>query len=153
MATTADILSGQVTTAEYAVQEVFYAVHRKIGSGNKDPRTLRVKYRLGFNHFQSEWICFEHTGRARKKAEAWWRRRSNAPVPESAEEAVRLTNGRALCQTTAITVRRVGKDGYDRIIGYVLGAKPPWREPGWDGDESEQVDPVYTYANKGKTAH
>jgi DNA repair protein RadD len=145
-------LSGQVQTTEYAVKEVYYAVHRKLGSSDKDQRTLRVKYLLEFNNDQSEWICFEHTGRARKKAEAWWRRRSNAPVPESAEEAARLANGSALCRTTAITVRRAGKDGYDRIIGYVLGAKPPWRESGWDEDESEQVDPVYTYANEGKTA-
>jgi DNA repair protein RadD len=145
-------LSDKVRKTDHAVVEVSYSVHRKLGSGDMDPRTLRVTYLLESGIEQSEWICFEHTGSARKRAEAWWRRRSNALVPGSAKEAARLANVGALCKTAAIIVRRVGKDGYDRIVGYVLGPKPHWREPGWDEDESEQVDPVYTYANEGKTA-
>ena len=145
-ASTEGILSGQVTTTEYPVQEVRYAVHHKRGAPDDAPRTLRVEYRIGFNQYQSEWICFEHTGWARQKAEAWWRKRSNASVPESAEEAVALANAGALCETESITVRSVVGEEYARIIGYELGEKPPWREPGWDEDESGDREPNYAHA-------
>jgi len=148
-ATSMDILSGKVTTTEYEVQEVTYAVHHKRGAPEDVPRTMRVQYRIGFHHYQSEWICFEHTGWARLKAESWWRKRSNALVPETAEEAVMLANEGALCQTKAITVRSVAGKEYDGIIGYELEAKPAWREPGWD--EEEEVDPGYAYVNEGKS--
>jgi DNA repair protein RadD len=107
---------------------------------------MRVEYRIGFNHYQSEWICFEHTGWARKTAEAWWRKRSSASVPESAEEAVTLANAGALCTTEAIKIRSVVGEEYVRIIGHELGKKPPWREPGWDEDESGQIEPNHAHA-------
>jgi DNA repair protein RadD len=98
---------------------------------------------LGFNHYQSEWVCFEHTGWARKKAEAWWRRRSHALVPESAEEAVALAEAGALCPTKSITVRSIAGEEYSRITGYELGEKPPWREPGWDEEEMDEIERDY----------
>jgi DNA repair protein RadD len=100
---------------------------------------MRVEYRLGFNQYQSEWICFEHTGWARKRAESWWRKRSHALVPESIEEAVGLANAEALCPTKSITVRCVAGEEYASVIGYELGEKPPWREPGWDEEASEPL--------------
>jgi len=133
------ILSGQVTTTEYPVQEVRYSVHHKRGAPENSPRTMRVEYRLGFNQYQSEWICFEHTGWARKRAESWWRKRSHALVPESIEEAVGLAEAEALCPTKSITVRCVAGEEYASVIGYELGEKPPWREPGWDEEASEPL--------------
>lgn len=130
------ILSDQVTTAEYEVLETVYTVHHKRGAPEGAPRTLRVDYRIGFHQFQSEWICFEHDGWARIKAESWWRRRSNALVPESVEEAVALAEAGALCETETITIRKVEEEEYGRIVGYELGEKPPWREPGWDEEEN-----------------
>ena len=88
-----------------------------------------------FYQYQSEWICFEHTGWARQKAESWWRKRSNAPVPLTAAEAVALANDGALCDTYAITLRNVVGEQYPSIIVYELGEKPFWREPGMDDDE------------------
>jgi len=139
-ASTEGILSGQVTTTEHPVRNVYYSVHTKRGAPDDAPKTLRVEYRLGFNNYKSEWICFEHTGWARLKAESWWRKRSNALLPESAAEAVALAEAGALCETTAITVRSVVGEDYDRVIGYELGEKPPWREPGMDDDESLKSD-------------
>ncbi|MBI2933559.1 MAG: DEAD/DEAH box helicase family protein [Planctomycetes bacterium] len=136
-ASTEGILSGQATTAEYEVQEVYYAVHQKRGAPEDAPKTMRVDYKLGFNQYQSEWICFEHAGWARKKAEAWWRRRSNALVPETAAEAVTLADAGAIAVTKRITVRSVAGEDFDRIVGYELGAKPPYREPGQDEEETE----------------
>jgi len=133
-ASTEGILSGEVTTSAHEVREVFYSVHSKKGAPEDAPKTLRVEYRIGFHQHQSEWICFEHDGWARQKAASWWRRRSNAPVPRTADEAALMANDGALCRTRAITVRTVVGDQYPRIIGYELDDRPAWREPGMDDD-------------------
>ena len=123
-ATTAGILAGQTEDNECTVQDVHYRVHVKRDAPEDAPRTMRVEYRVGFNHWQSEWVCIEHTGYARVKAEAWWRQRSNWPVPTSAYEAVGIARAGGLCPTFAITVRHVAGEKYDRIIDYKLGDKP-----------------------------
>ncbi|MCK4602205.1 MAG: hypothetical protein KAU28_07045, partial [Phycisphaerae bacterium] len=141
-ASTEGILSGEVTTTVYPVEAVHCSVHHKHGAPEAAPRTLRVEYRIGFRTYQSEWICFEHMGWPRHKAESWWRKRSNVLVPVSAEEAVELANAGALCETRSITVRSVVGEKYDRIIDYELGEKPP---PLDVGDSAEPV-PEYTWA-------
>jgi DNA repair protein RadD len=124
VASAEDILSGQVTITDHAVQETFYAVHQKRGAPDTAPKTMRVDYRIGFNLFQSEWICFEHDGFARIKAEGWWERRSDLPCPTSAAEAVELAESGALAETKSITVRSVSGEEFPRIIRYELGPKP-----------------------------
>jgi len=124
-ATTAGILSGEATETEYSVLEVSYSVHTKRDAPEDAPRSVRVEYQIGLNGWQSEWICFEHDGYARMKAEQWWRRRSDEAVPETAEEAVEICEIGGICETHAITVRSVAGEKYDRITGYQLGAKPP----------------------------
>ena len=145
-ASTEGILSGEMSTSEHEVEEVFYSIHHKKDAPEDAPKTLRVEYRIGFHQYQSEWICFEHTGWARKKAESWWRKRSNAPVPWSVAEAVEMANDGAVCDTYCITLRKVVGEKYPKIIGYELGEKPVWREPGVDEDEelvpSGSFDPM-----------
>ncbi len=142
-ASTEGILSGEVTTEVHAVREVFYSVHTKKGAPEDAPKTLRVEYQVGFHQYFSEWICFEHDGWARHKAESWWRRRSQVPVPLTSAEAAALADDGALCGTTAITVRTVVGEQFPRIIGYELGDRPPWREPGIAGDcEPEAAGPA-----------
>lgn len=123
-ATEAGVLSGQVTTTRYAVSDVFYSVHIKRGAGDDAPRTMRVDYKVGWHDYKSEWVCFEHTGYARQKAIAWWRRRSPDPVPQTAAYAVDLAQCGAVASTLAITVRAVAGDPYERIVDYELGAIP-----------------------------
>ncbi|MCK4415107.1 MAG: DEAD/DEAH box helicase family protein [Candidatus Eisenbacteria sp.] len=147
-ACTEGILSSEVTTTEYPVQGVSYTVHHKRGAPDDAPRTLRVDYRIGFNQYQSEWICFEHTGWARHKAESWWCRRSDVPVPDSAAQAEALANAGAIRETRSITVRSAVGEKYDRIVGYELGARPQRREPGDDWDELPSAE-CYDYAEDG----
>jgi DNA repair protein RadD len=136
-ASEAGILSGQVTDVEYEVRDVTYRVHAKRDAPPDAPRSMRVDYRLGLNHWQSEWICVEHTGYARHKAEQWWRQRSPDPVPDTAERAVEIAEGGGLCWTEKITVRSIAGEKYDRIINYVLGPKPEPCEAyaAWGGEE------------------
>jgi DNA repair protein RadD len=128
------ILSGDVTVETYPVQEVAYLVHVKRDAPEDHPRSMRVDYRIGFSRWQSEWVCFEHSGYARHKAELWWRKRSNVPVPQTVEDAVYFAEHGALTETKAITVRSVAGEEFDRIVGYELGEKPFYREPGLDDD-------------------
>ena len=123
-ASTAGILSGEVTETEYDVEDVVYNIHHKRGAGEDHPRTMRVEYQVGWNHWQSEWVCPEHTGYARGKFEAWWRERSNEPLPDTADEAVDMANAGALAPTIATTVRSVAGEKYDRIVRCRLGPKP-----------------------------
>lgn len=123
-ATTEGILSGQITRDEHHVSETTYHVHSK----RSDPSaalTMRVEYRVGFNRYFREWVCFDHTGYARTKAEAWWRARSVEPVPPSTEEAVELAKAGALAPTHHITVEKKAGDQFERVVAHRLGDKPP----------------------------
>lgn len=134
-ATSAGVLSGQVTTTVYPVRSVYAAVHQKRGAPDEAPKSLRVEYEVGLHRSYREWICFEHTGFARGKAEAWWRSRSRLPVPNSAAEACILVNAGALARTTQITVRTVAGEDFERIVDWTL--EPA--EPGSDQDEPVHV--------------
>ena len=87
---------------------------------------MRVEYDVGLCDFQSEWVCLEHSGYARQKAVTWWRERPPNPVPDTAEQAVEIANAGGLATPTAITVRSVAGEQFDRIIDYGLD---PYSEP------------------------
>lgn len=108
------------------VIEVSYFVHHKRSDPLAKP-TMRVEYRIGFNRWVREWICLEHPegGYARRKAEQWWRQRSNDPLPGSVEEAVEWAEAGAVAPTLRITVEKKPGDEWERIVGYDLGEKPP----------------------------
>ncbi len=123
-ATSEGILSDQVADSVYEVTGVWYDVHHKRGDPNAPP-SMRVYYQCQFATTFSEWICLEHTGYARRKAEAWWRQRSNEPVPDTIDEAVDLARCGTLAPTLSITIRRKPGSRYDEVVGHVLGPKPP----------------------------
>ncbi len=138
LASTAGILSGEVSETEHLVSDVCFSIHAKRGASEDHPRTMRVDYRCGFNDYHSEWVCFEHTGYARAKAEAWWRGRSNETVPETIEQAVEICQAGGLAETKAITVRSVTGEKYDRITDWQLGSIPP-RLDGSDERDDENL--------------
>lgn len=137
-ASTDGVLSGQVTINEYNVHRVSYCVHAKRDAPPEAPRTLRVDYEIGYYQNKSEWVCIEHSGYARQKAEAWWKLRSHAPVPATAEEAVALAQAGVLAPTTAITVRSVAGEKYDRIVDCVLGERPDLDAIEYQGEAEEE---------------
>lgn len=141
-ASTAGVLSGQVEDTEHEVTDVIYSVHAKRDAPEDAPRTMRVQYQIGLYQWQSEWICFEHDGYARAKAVAWWGQRSNEPAPASAQEAVAICQAGGICTTSAIVVRHVAGEKFDRIVGYSLGAKPP----ALNGGDLAGPEPEYAWA-------
>lgn len=135
-ASTAGILSGEVTETEYPVQDTYYSLHLKRDAAEDHPRSMRVDYQVGFNDTRSEWICFEHTGYARGKAQAWWQARSQEPFPESSQQAVNLCQAGGIAPTRVITVRSVAGEKYDRITQHQLGPIPPRLDGSEEYDEN-----------------
>ncbi|OHB60774.1 MAG: hypothetical protein A2Y12_07005 [Planctomycetes bacterium GWF2_42_9] len=117
-ASTEGILSDQASVNEYDVQEVLYSVHTKKGAKTESPQTMRVQYKIGFASYISEWICFEHSGFARHKAEIWWKQRSTESVPDQSDLAVFFaTNGR-LREPIKIKVKSIPGQKFDAIVSY-----------------------------------
>jgi DNA repair protein RadD len=96
------LLSTQLLPEWCDVTNVTFTAHEKPGK----PASLRVTYECGLAR-HSEWVCFEHEGYPRQKAEAWWRRRSDAPIPASVASAI--ANTPSLRRPLAIQVKPVGK--------------------------------------------
>ncbi|QDT10696.1 DEAD/DEAH box helicase [Planctomycetes bacterium K23_9] len=123
-ASEAGVLSGEVTDTEYDVQDIIYRIHRKRDADEDAPRCLRVDYMIGLERWQSEFICIEHSGYARRKAEAWWRDRCLDPCPTNAEAAIDIAESGLLAATETLTVRSIAGQKYDRIIKQSLGEIP-----------------------------
>ncbi len=76
---------------------------------------MMVVYDTGDGPGVREWICFEHTGYARKKAEAWWSRHSpGTQIPGSV--ALALADSGDLRQPTEIEVRPDGS--FFKVVSY-----------------------------------
>jgi DNA repair protein RadD len=114
-ATTLEILS-TIPRQWVEVSDVAYGLHEKPGK----PPSLRVDYRCGFVRHR-EWICFEHTGYAREKAAAWWRARSQAPVPATVAAALAISD--TLMKPAAIQVRPNGR--FTEIVNYRFAPRAP----------------------------
>lgn len=132
------ILSGETTEETFDVIQTMYRVHTKRNADPETPKTMRIDYELWLGHYQSEWVCPEHTGYARDKFVRWWKARAPEwlPPPVTAEETVRLANLGYLAEPKSITVKHVAGEKFDKISKCVLGDKPNiQREPGEDWDE------------------
>ncbi len=117
------VMSGDKVRTVYPVTETTYHIHIKRGDESA-PLTMRVEYKTGFHAWEKEWVCFDHDGYARAKAEAWWKRRSDLPVPDSVEDAVKLARLEQLAETFEITVEKTAGKKYTEIVDYKLGPKP-----------------------------
>ncbi|MCD8352208.1 MAG: hypothetical protein LUC93_16510, partial [Planctomycetaceae bacterium] len=137
-----------------------YYVHHKRGDTDA-PTTMRVEYEVGtgFDDLtKCEWLCFNHQGWIRQRAEQWWRERCILPVPETTEDAVRLANAGVLVKTNAITWREVAGEPFGSIIGYDVDDVPPTaeevddalaRQDAIDAQDAYEVGDVFTSAGAG----
>ncbi|MGN0880097.1 MAG: DEAD/DEAH box helicase family protein [Oligosphaeraceae bacterium] len=125
-ASTAGVLSGEIVDAEHPVSRVLYSPDVRRDADESTPRTMRVEYEIGLGRYQSEWVCPEHTGYARRKFERWWLERcaDGCPVPNTVEEAVAWASAGALATPRSITVRSVAGERFDRVHKTELGQRP-----------------------------
>lgn len=133
---TESVLSEASTPVEHEVERTSYSVHTKRDGDPLAPKTMRVTYSIKGNlsTLISEWVCVEHGGFARNKAESWWRSRSDHPCPKTAVEAVEQANEGGLAEASKITVVKEGK--FDRVVSWDLGPKPAWRP--WLEDQADR---------------
>lgn len=119
---TAPVISTEsVPPRRYDVDRVEYAYHEKRNDPTKPP-TLRVDYYQAFRRVVSEWVCVEHTGFAKEKADKWWKRRVGPEMaleeyalpPRSVMAA--LEHADELLVPRAVLVRKEG--AYDTIVDY-----------------------------------
>lgn len=116
------VLSEQQTPEIWQVKDIFYCVHTKKGGDESTPKTFRIDYLCGIGLRFSEWVCVEHSGFAKEKAETWWRAHSNDEFPVNAQHAVDIANAGGVAKPTEITILREGK--WPRVIDRKLSEKP-----------------------------
>jgi DNA repair protein RadD len=104
------------------VVDVLYRVHEKKNADPSHPKTMRVTYKFNMWEEANEWICIEHEGFAKRKAERWWRERSNDPFPESAQQAVDIANAGGLSEPLEVTYTL--KDRWPEVKSVKTGPKP-----------------------------
>ena len=78
------ILSTEIKPEWLKVDRAIYSKHKSKSGVD----TLRVDYYAGLQRI-SEWVCLEHSGYARTKAEKWWRERSSSQTPSRIDDAIR----------------------------------------------------------------
>ena len=99
------------------VNRVFYTLHRKGFAAeslcvNYQPLDMREKS-------IKEWVCFDHTGYPRRKAENWWMKmEGQLPYPENSDEANKRTI--ELKKPAYISVQKNGQ--YFEVIDHVFNA-------------------------------
>lgn len=109
---TAPILSTDTEPRWVGVTSVEYSYHEP--RPPKTIPTLKATYYDGFRIVGMEWVCVEHEGFARTKAEQWWRRRSPDPCPHSVTQALPLTND--FRTPTSIALRPRPGSRYDDVV-------------------------------------
>ena len=130
---TADVdgkLIGEEGPVSWVVSDVYWRKHVKKGDIDAPP-TLCVSYWVhragaGGNLEQQEvreWVCFDHQGFARTKADRWWQDRSETQEPASVADALRLLELGACRQPSTITTVKEGK--WRRIVSVDYADQKP----------------------------
>ncbi len=140
--TTADeesALIGQAEPEAWRVVSCSWTKHQKRNDPDAPP-TLRVDYacqpvdasaegNLSEVKIQ-EWICIEHQGFARTKAETWWTSRVICDAPTTVDEAIRILDRDAGRMPSRLTTTKDGK--WYRIQSAIFDREVPleydWKE-------------------------
>ena len=132
-ASEAGVISGESHEITHKIARVNYYVHEK-KKGDSISKSLRVDYLDNLFLVASEWVCVEHKGYAREKAEKWWllmlgiqdpdysQEVDAINIPATAEEACDQANEGILRKPIAITVRHTAGEHFDRIVDYQFAA-------------------------------
>lgn len=110
----------------YTVKAMEWRVHTKKDADESAPKTLRVIYKYDGGQV-SEWVCIEHMGWARKKAEEWWRIHASGECPTKSIHAFDYLEANKPLAPAEVSIVVKGK--YPELV------KKHFVEPGEDKDE------------------
>lgn len=130
------VMGGEPLTKD--VVSVSYSPHNVAREG-KIP-CLRVKYLHPEGDSTTEYICLQHTGFAKQKADKWWADRDTLGVVLDGMEVVKIYDDgycTYLKQPKSITVKKDGK--YDRVIAYHDLTPPAPPSPAKADDEAWEI--------------
>jgi DNA repair protein RadD len=133
----AALLSSQSTVAElvwHDVSRVDYKLHRKPGK----PDSMRVDYYEGILRVASEWVCFDHMGYARQKAEQWWLRREKKFVPSVTQDAIDWTGLNKIEEPNRIATQKNGK--YTEVKHHEFNRNQRHQESSGQPDQTNKFD-------------
>lgn len=131
----AALLSSQNAMAElmwHDISRVDYKLHRKPGK----PDSMRVDYYAGILCVASEWICFNHMGYAKQKAQDWWMRRDKTTMPSSTEEAIDWSA--AIDKPVRIATRKNGK--YTEVKSYEFDRNQRHQDTFRQSNQTDQLN-------------
>lgn len=97
------------------IERVRYASHYKQGQ----PDSLRIEYMRGPLVVAKEWQCFSHEGRARYRAEQWWRERAKIDaLPLTTKDALEWLTYDSSILRTPIAIIVNSSEKYPIVTGY-----------------------------------
>jgi len=134
----AALLSSQAAAAElvwHDVTRVGYAMHRKEGK----PDSMRVDYYSGLLRVASEWVCFNHVGYPKQKAQDWWMRREKKSMPSGTQEAIDWANFYDIEKPVRIATRKNGK--YTEVKDYEFNRTERNQEASGQPSQTSKFDP------------
>ena len=110
---------------------------------NKKP-TLRATYKLDLDSLEDaedtwvprvvqEWVCLEHEGFAKKKADKWWAKFSRYGQPDTIAEAMEVVHNKGLREPFMVLVQDDGK--WKRIVAHKFRQELPEPKPLDFGEE------------------
>lgn len=113
---------------EAIVRRVEYHVHRKRGAPPDHPPSMRVDYYLENVpvYCVSEWVCIEHQGYPKTKAENWIEIRlvnHTFPFPRSVEEAVEIGREGGYYEPKTILIRRRPGERFWEIVQHYFSER------------------------------
>ena len=102
---------------------------------NGKPDHLRAIHQCGIRRF-TDYVCIEHSGRARAEAVRWWTQRSGGHVPRTVADA--LDRAHALATPSVIQVDETER--FPRIVGVEFCAEDTQRStPAWLAEKLMQT--------------
>jgi DNA repair protein RadD len=119
--------------------------HKHVKRGSTNPPTVRVEYwsggdgELDVGTCQAkEWICVEHEGFARAKAEAWWRANVGTRFPSTVDDAIALIRDGAMGKVISIETEVDPKNAeYRRVVRIVRQVRT---QAGADDGDGYEID-------------
>lgn len=126
-ASSAPIISGEVSDEVCRVQRCSMEVHKKKGGSKKDPRTVRIDYQMMAGWKQSEWVCPEHSGYARQKFIKWWSEVCEDPEvlpPKNADYVIEANKIGIIKLPGNVTIRTISGNKYGSVHDRDFSVKP-----------------------------